>query len=165
MDNHPRTPESPFSGPLNTLWTWADNFQRNTSAGFTSLKAKDYIRLIAIIGAYLLLRPYILKLGAKAQERQHAKESAEGGDASLDPNDLRGGGKVEIPGVDDEDEGSDMEGEGTAGDWGRGARLRQRRFIRQALRAHEERLAAEDEETASDKEIEEFLMEEYAMAE
>lgn len=175
MNNDRQAPENPFSGPLAIVWSWADNlqptvrtwagnFQRNTSSAFSTMRTKDYVRLIAIVGGYLLLRPYLLKLGARAQEQQHAKESSEG-DASMSPNELRGAEKIEIPGVEDNEESEGEEGEGGKSEWGRGARLRQRKFIRQALKAHEDRLRAEEEETASDKEIEQFLMEEYAMAE
>ncbi|ORY12365.1 protein trafficking Pga2 [Clohesyomyces aquaticus] len=137
------------------LSTWAGNFSRNTTSAFAQLRLKDYVRLITIIGAYCLLRPYIIKLGGKLQAKAHEADSADHGD--IHPNELRGG-KIEIPGIEDsEDEEEDEEFESKPGDWGRNARVRQRKFIREALAREEERLrleaAAED-----DKDIEEFLV-------
>ena len=136
------------------LSTWAGNFQRNTSSAFAELRPKDYIRLVVIIGGYCLLRPWLMKLGAKMQTKSHEADSADTG--LMDPNQLRG--KVEIPGVD-EDSDEEEEGEGTAGNWGRNARVRQRKFIREALEREEQRLR-DEAEAESDKEIEEFLIKE-----
>ena len=151
----PPDPSQTASPDLTTLLsTWAGNFQRNTSSAFAELRLKDYIRLVVIIGGYCLLRPWLMKLGAKMQTKSHEADSADTG--LMNPNELRG--KVEIPGVD-EDSDEEEEGEGTAGNWGRNARVRQRKFIREALEREEQRLR--DEAGAeSDKEIEEFLIKE-----
>ena len=94
-----------------------------------------------------------MKLGAKMQTRAHEKDSAEGGEsAEVHPNELRG--KIAIPGVD---ESEDEEDESAPGDWGRAARLRQRKFIREALEREEARLR-DEAEAESDKEIAEFLV-------
>jgi hypothetical protein len=150
--------EAPSIGEL--LSTWAGNFKYQTTKAVTNLKTKDYIRLVIIIGGYCLLRPYLMKLGAKLQARQHERDSAmsvEPGSA-MDGNDLRGKKKMPIPGLDSDDEDDEEESsEVTAGDWGRNARIRQRNFIRQKLEEHEQRLR-EEAEAASDKEIEEFLV-------
>lgn len=97
-----------------------------------------------------------MKIGAKLQERAHERDSAatDQPTAALDGNDLRGGKKVAIPGVDSDDE---EEEETVAGDWGKTARLRQRKFIRQQLEEHERKLR-EDAEALEDKDIEEFLV-------
>ncbi|OCL12124.1 DUF1531-domain-containing protein [Glonium stellatum] len=138
------------------LSTWAGNFQRNTSSAFAELRLQDYIRLVVIIGGYCLLRPWLMKLGAKMQTKSHEADSADTG--LMNPNELRG--KVEIPGVDeDSDEEEEEAAAGTAGNWGRGARVRQRKFIREALEREEKRLR-EETEAESDKEIEEFLIKE-----
>jgi hypothetical protein len=137
------------------LRTWSGNLTRNTSSAFANLRLKDYIRLVIIIGGYALLRPYILKLGAKLQMQVHEKESAE---AIMDPNELRGA-KIEIPGIEsDEDDSGDEVHTGADMDFGRKARLRQRKFIREALEREEQRLR--DEVEGSDAEIEEFLVKE-----
>lgn len=97
------------------------------------------------------------KVGAKLQMKSHERDSAaEVG--SMHPNELRGGKKVEIPGVDsDSDEESDEEGVSGGTDWGRKARLRQRKFIRQRLEEHEKRLM-EEKMAESDDDIKEFLV-------
>lgn len=92
-----------------------------------------------------------MKLGAKMQTKSHEADSADTG--LMNPNQLRG--KVEIPGVDEDSD--EEEGEGTAGNWGRNARVRQRKFIREALEREEQRLR-DEAEAESDKEIEEFLI-------
>ncbi|KAF2463454.1 DUF1531-domain-containing protein, partial [Lindgomyces ingoldianus] len=134
------------------LSTWGNNFTRNTSNAFAELRLKDYIRLVIIIGAYCLLRPYIIKLGAKLQTKAHEKDSADHGE--IHPNELRG--KVEIPGLEDSDE-EDEGYEPKPGEWGRNARVRQRKFIRDALAKEEQRLR-EEAEAEDDKDIEEFLV-------
>ena len=116
------------------------------------MRLKEYIRLVWIIGAYCLLRPYIIKLGGKLQTKAHERDSAEGQDAEIHPNELRG--KFAIPGVD---ESEDEEEEAQPGDWGKKARVRQRKFIRQALEKEEQRLR-DEAEAESDKELEEFLI-------
>jgi len=95
-----------------------------------------------------------MKLGAKLQMQIHEKDGADTG--FMDPNELRGA-KIEIPGVEsDEDDSEDEVNTGTGVDFGRKARLRQRKFIREALEKEEQRLR--DEAEGSDAEIEEFLV-------
>ncbi|KAF2116681.1 protein trafficking Pga2 [Lophiotrema nucula] len=136
-----------------TLSTWANNFTRNSNKMITDMQLKDWIRIVIIVGTYCLIRPHLLKLGARIQEKQHAKD-AEEIHAEIHPNELRG--KVEIPGVGDSDEENDEDEK--PGDWGRSARVRQRKFIRDALKKEEERLAQEQEDE-EDKDIAEFLTE------
>ncbi|KAF2658459.1 DUF1531-domain-containing protein [Lophiostoma macrostomum CBS 122681] len=139
-----------------TLSTWKNNFQRNTTNAFADMRPKDYIRLVIIVGTYCLIRPWLMKLGAHMQAKQHKKDSEETA-AEIHPNELRGGkGKIEIPGLGDSDEEEDAE-ETQPGQWGRTARVRQRKFIRQTLEKEEKRLRDEQEDE-SDKEIEEFLV-------
>ena len=137
------------------LKQWADNFVHNTTSTYDKMAAKDYIRLVIIIGSYLLLRPHLLALGAKMQARAHEKDAVESTDAEIHPNELRGGkSKIAIPGVD---ESTDEETEAKPGDWGKKARVRQRKYIRTVLEKEEARLA--DEQAAeSDKEIEQYLV-------
>ncbi|GME52970.1 trafficking pga2 [Neofusicoccum parvum] len=165
---------------LSLLSTWGNNFTTQTSktvrfstpalparpltsttSQFSELRTQDYIRLITIIGAYCLLRPYLMKLGAYFQRKQHEADSRSGEDdaaatgATLTANDLRGRKsqpKIAIPGVD-----SDSEDDEDKDDWGRVARLRQRKFVRQMLEVHETKLR-EEAEANSDKDIEEFLV-------
>ncbi|KAK0663310.1 PGA2-homolog C27.01c [Lasiodiplodia hormozganensis] len=144
---------------LSLLSVWSSNFTTQTTKAFSELRVYDYIRLVTIIGAYCLLRPYLMKLGAHLQKKQHQADSQsdqiEAG-ATLSANDLRGRKKqpkIAIPGVDSDSDSEDEDKD----DWGRAARLRQRKFVRQMLEAHEQKLR-EEAEADSDKEIEEFLI-------
>ncbi|KAL1606840.1 hypothetical protein SLS60_004249 [Paraconiothyrium brasiliense] len=111
---------------------------------------EGWIRLVWIVGAYLLLRPYLMKLGARAQEKQHEKDAVDAAPtgAEVHPNDLRGGRKigVAIPGVDSDDEEEEEKTEAKPGQWGKKARARQRKFIRDTLEKEEKRLQDEQEQ-------------------
>lgn len=149
-------------------------FATNVQTSFSNLSAQQWIRLVVVAGAYMLLRPYIIMIGGRVQMKQHEadeKESEEeaaaiaaGEKPAMSANDLRGGSskslKAEI-GIPDSDEDA-SEDEATiaaasGADWGKAARKRQRRVLRKLLEAHEQKLADEqaDEE---DKEIQEFLV-------
>jgi hypothetical protein len=138
------------------LITAKDRTTTNLKTTLDSMTPEKWIRIIIIAGAYALLRPYIIKLGAKAQMRAHEAEEAES-TAEITPNQLRG--QIDIP-EDSDDEGADT-GEKTAAvtatEWGKKARRRQRNVIKKLIDAEEERLRQlqEDEE---DKDIEEFLV-------
>jgi hypothetical protein len=148
-----------YTEATTALITWKGNFVRNTSASFSRMTLQNWIRLVIIVCTYALIRPYILKLGARVQQSYLEKEAKESDEAwaALHPNDLRDGRRrVEIPGVDDGDEGVDGMGE-VAGEkeWGRKARLRQRKIVRKAMEIHEANLTRTGEE--SDKDIEDLL--------
>lgn len=137
---------------------FVDSRLSNFLASFSRLKPEGWIRLVWIVGAYLLLRPYLMKLGARAQERQHEKESAEAAPtgAEVHPNELRGGKKkvgIAIPGAESDDEETT---EAKPGQWGKKARVRQRKYIRSTLEKEEKRL--QDEQDQEDlKEIADLL--------
>jgi hypothetical protein len=150
-----------------------DRVATNVSSGFTSMTLEKWIRLVIVAGAYALLRPYVIKLGAKQQmkahEREEAEDAARAAAAEISPNQLRG--QIDIP--EDSDDEDDILGGGggaaqkkkettaavTATEWGKKARRRQRDVIKKLLDAEEERLRQlhEDEE---DKDIEEFMVKE-----
>jgi hypothetical protein len=147
----------------NQLSTWANNFVRNAIHMWDGMTLIKYIRLIAIVGAYALLRPYLMKLGAKLQAKEHEKEldpyematKDEQGKAKLSPNQLRGvdGKVVELQESDSEEEaatGSDVK-------WGKKARKRQRAVIKKVLE-DEERIRRELQEEEEDKDIMEYLV-------
>lgn len=121
----------------------------NLGQSFADMTAQSWIRLVIIVGAYLLIRPYLVKLGTKLQEKQYDKEAQEPM-AKISPNELRG--KVHIPEDSDDDQA-----ESTAADWGKKSRRRQREVMRKLLDAEGKRLreAQEDEE---DKDIEQYLV-------
>ncbi|KAF5023808.1 hypothetical protein F66182_4116 [Fusarium sp. NRRL 66182] len=126
------------------------NASNNLSNTFNDMDTKSWIRLIVIVGGYMLLRPYFMKMvtkGAvknmeKEDEREKEKERRK---AQISPNELRGI-------VEEEDE-IDEEGDGTGADWGQKARVRQRTFLKDLLEA-EERLREEEED---DKDIADLL--------
>jgi hypothetical protein len=145
-----------------------DRLANNVKSGFTNMTAEKWIRIIVVAGAYALLRPYIIKLGAKQQMKAHERQEAEdaaAAEAAITPNQLRG--QIDIP--DDSSDEEDMLQPGaqkkevpaavTATEWGKKARRRQRNVVKKLLDAEEERLRQlhEDEE---DKDIEEFLVKE-----
>jgi hypothetical protein len=143
-----------------TLSSYASNASNNIAETFSRMTMEKWIRIVIIVGAYALLRPYLMKLGARLQQRQHEKEDeADQAKAQMSANQLRG--IAEIPDdTDDEADGDSSNGvtaQSTAADWGKKARRRQRRVLKQLIDAEDERLrqAQEDDE---DKDIEEFLI-------
>jgi hypothetical protein len=142
------------------LTTVADRTTTNLKTTMDNMTPEKWIRIIIIAGAYALLRPYIIKLGAKAQMRAHEAEEADKDAPEISPNQLRG--QVDIPeDSDDEDAVLKKDDEKTAAvtatEWGKKARRRQRGVIKKLIDVEEERLRVlqEDEE---DKDIEEFLV-------
>jgi hypothetical protein len=143
------------------LGQWYHNFTHNIVHMWDGMTAVKYIRMIAVVGAYILLRPYIAKFGERFQEKQHEKEldPYEMGEqkAKLSPNALRGvGGRaVELEESEEEEE----EAEGTAADvkWGKKARKRQRMSIKKLLE-QKERLLQEQQEDDDDKDIAKYLV-------
>jgi len=111
----------------------------------------------------LLLRPYIIKLGAKSQMAQHEREAAETEEeakkAAMSPNQLRGAVDIPDDTDDEDDEKAAAAGTSTAADWGKKARRRQRAVIKKLLDEEERRLR-ESREEEEDKDIEEFLVKE-----
>lgn len=131
----------------------------NVGSSFKQMSPQQWIRLVAIVGAYCLLRPYVMKMASKHQERQlekaeEADKAAAAAAAEISPNQLRG--QVGIP-EDSEDEDEAEQSQATAADWGKKARRRQRHVIKKLLDAEEERLRKlqEDDE---DKDIEQYLV-------
>lgn len=140
------------------------NAQHNIYHTFADLTSVQAIRLVVIVCAYLLLRPYLVRGAGTKQRAQLERESLASVTARLQPNDLRGSlrnrrpppSPVEEEGEEWAAEEAAQEASRAAGDWGERARARQRRVVRQLIDAEEKRLkaAAGDDE---DKDIEEFL--------
>ena len=146
--------QSTFPDIFSLLRTWYGNFTRNTSQAFTRLTPKDAIRIIIVACAYMLIiRPFLVRLGMRVQAKQHEQANKEADEnAQLNGNHLKG--EFAIPGVDsDSEDESGTKSDVKTGEWGRKARLRQRRVVRKALEIKERRLL-EDE---SDDDIKEFL--------
>ncbi|KAK1491939.1 trafficking PGA2 [Colletotrichum cuscutae] len=140
---------------LNTIWT---RFSTNLRGTLEGMSAEKWIRLVIIVGAYCLLRPYLMKLAGSSQMKQHEtkpEDEFDGPKAKVQPNTLRG--QVDIP-EDSDDEGtSQATGATTSTDWGKKARKRQRDVLKKMIDAEEKRLA-ELQEDDEDKDIEEFLV-------
>jgi hypothetical protein len=122
------------------------NFLHNVENAF-DMDLTTFIRLVVVVGAYLLIRPYLVKGGAYLQEREHEKVIAADRkrekDARLSPNDLRG--QASVPdGTDSEEE----EGEASGPSWGGNARKKQRRELRKKM----------DAEEKDDRDIMEYLV-------
>ena len=159
----------PLHKTYETISFYSHRLQSNISSSVSTLSLRDYIRLISIVGAYCLLRPYLLRLAGRFQAKDHERE--------LDPDEMSSAaatrGKsallgVEVPGESSDDD-DDEDGEGTkstsagrratGADWGRGARRRQRAVLKKLLAEEEER-KREEEEGREDRDIEEFLVKE-----
>ncbi|KAH7166106.1 trafficking PGA2-domain-containing protein [Dactylonectria macrodidyma] len=124
------------------------NASNNLSAGFSNMDTKGWIRLIVIVGGYMLLRPYVLKMAGKVAVRkmEEQDEKEKEAKAKISPNELRDGYEEDVQ--------ADAEGDGTGADWGQKARVRQRVMLKNMLEAEELRRQEEED----DKDIEEFLV-------
>lgn len=148
--------------PIGMFLAVGERATNNLKATFSELSLTKFIRLVAVVGAYVLLRPYLLKLAGKRQleqqvaAEQEAEAEAEAQGKRITASDIRGQ-RVAIP-DESSDEGEDGVGSATGGpDWGRNARRRQRKMVKKLLDAHEQKLAQEQEDE-EDKDIEEFLI-------
>ncbi|KAF3936980.1 hypothetical protein ABW19_dt0208787 [Dactylella cylindrospora] len=123
----------------------------NLSNTFANSSKTDYIRLVAILGGYLLLRPYLQKLGAKYQERDHARAVDENEESSMAATGVKA--RV-VAGEGDEDEVEESSDDEEVVSWGKKQRVQQRKERIRKKREIEEKLAKEDDD---DKDIQEFL--------
>ncbi|KAK4169096.1 protein trafficking Pga2 [Cladorrhinum sp. PSN259] len=157
-----------MEGLTNFFTVAGDRFTTNIQSTFENMSPHKWLRVVIVAGAYMLLRPYLIKLGGKFQMSTHEKEAAEAeaeerarAQGKITANQLRGAGgqRVELPDdTDDEDEEEDQ-GDSTSADWGKQARRRQRLMIKKLLQEEEKRLI-ETKEMEEDKDIEEFLWKE-----
>lgn len=139
---------------LENIRYFALNFLHNIE-NMLDMDLRTTIRIVVIVGAYLLIRPYLVKGGAKLQERQHEKvfeaDKNREKEALISANSLRG--QVEVP----EDTESEEEGEASGVNWGGKARKKQRKVLKQILEKDEKmRLDAEGDK--DDKDIMDLLV-------
>jgi hypothetical protein len=149
------------SSPSAFVGQFKSRITNNVSSTFARMKMQDYIRLVVVIGAYCLLRPYLIKLGGYLQAKDHARPVAEGehsSPAAVNADSLKD--KIGLVESSDEEEEVDEEGvsqynvaDGQG--WGTTARRRQRKFIKRMLDEQEKKLAGED----SDDQIKDLLLE------
>lgn len=101
---------------------------------------------MAIVGGYLLLRPFLMKLAMRFQNKQldaAVATRATGPRAKISPNALRG--RVEPIEEEDEDEGEE---EVTGVEWGKKARRRQKMVEKR--KSQQQRQEEQDEEDIRD---------------
>lgn len=133
------------------LLQYGNNATNNLQDTFQNMTLQGWLRLTAVVGGYLLLRPYLMHWSIKGavkkleEQDELEKEAA----AAMTPNELRGA-KEQLMGHIDEDE----EGDGTGADWGQKARVRQRNMLKSMLEAEEQRRREEEED---DRDIAEYL--------
>ena len=107
---------------------YGGNASRNLQEAFTSMTMQHYLRLVVIIGGYILLRPQLLRfVGRGAQKQMEKRDAMEkaAAQAEISANQLRTGKAVV-----DEDEDEYFEGQGTGADWGAKARTCQRLMLK-----------------------------------
>lgn len=133
---------------------YGQNASNNLQEAFSNMTTQQWLRLVMIVGGYILFRTrfmtFMSKRSAKQMEEDDAKEQA--AKAKLSPNQLRTGKTA----ADLDDEDADQ-GDGTGADWGLRARNRQKRVLKQLWEAEEQRKQAELEADKDDKDIAEFL--------
>lgn len=124
---------------------------QNVMEGLSDMSIYNWIRLIMVVGGYILFRPYVIRImsGKAVSKMERDDAIAKAAEAELSPNDLRGSGKRAAP---EEDEDI-HEGEGTGADWGQKARTRQRQFLKNMMEAEERRQQEEED----DKDIADLL--------
>ncbi|KAJ6438557.1 protein trafficking PGA2 domain-containing protein [Purpureocillium lavendulum] len=132
---------------------YGHNATNNLSSSFTSMTTQSWIRLIVIVGGYMLLRPHLMKFVTKGAVKKMEEDDAkareqDAAQAEMTPNEFRGIKEKLMFQAEQDDEG-----DGTGADWGQKARVRQRQMLKDLLEEEERRRAAENE----DADIQEFL--------
>ncbi|KAH9875450.1 hypothetical protein J1614_004942 [Plenodomus biglobosus] len=82
---------------LENVGIWKDRLVNNSIKSFEDMTVQRWVRIIAIVGGYMLIRPYLLKGAANRQKAAMAKEAEELGletSAEANANDFRGGRKA-----------------------------------------------------------------------
>ncbi|EAW06771.1 uncharacterized protein ACLA_084660 [Aspergillus clavatus NRRL 1] len=145
-----------FFGELYTFFeTLFKRFFKNLYTSFVDVSASRWTKVVCSVVGYILIRPYIeawfAKMHEKDRKKQLEKERAarEGkGEkkAKVSANALRGGGggggKVlgEVENTDDEiEEGEDFATASGVPEWGKNARKRQKKYMRELQREAEQR--------------------------
>jgi hypothetical protein len=73
---------------------WKDRLVNNSIKSWEEMSAQRWLRIVIIVGAYLLVRPYLLAHAERSRKKRAEKEAADLGlDAGTTANDFRGGKK------------------------------------------------------------------------
>ena len=133
---------------VESIKTWLQETQIYIEENVIRLPRKSSIRLLIIVGAYCLFRPFLLKWAGIKQTSDYDKALEEDGaeddsaaSESQDASDI----STKTPGASNNTSGAT---------WGEKARQRQKRPIRELVEGDKEPSGADAE---SDKEIEAFL--------
>ena len=133
---------------VENIKTWLQETQIYIEENIIRLPRKSSIRLLIVIGAYCLFRPFLLKWGGVKQTTDYDKaledDEAEE-DSAADESQQASSVSAKTPSA------RDNKSQAT---WGDKARQRQKRPVRELVEGNNE-LSGPDAE--SDKEIEEFL--------
>ncbi len=131
---------------IEKLQTWLQDAQRYTEENILRLPHRRTMRLLLIIGAYYLLRPWLLKFAGLSSEFRFGKSSKnkEGRPAATEAHNALDGGTDVSQDVDSEDGGN-----------GDDSMRRRQTPLREILEGKDRPPA--DAEADSDKEIEGFL--------
>lgn len=76
---------------------WKDRLVNNSVKSWEEMSAQRWIRIVVIVGAYMLIRPFLLSHAERSRKRREAKDAADLGlDAGTEmtANDFRGGKKT-----------------------------------------------------------------------
>ncbi|KAF1360107.1 hypothetical protein EJ07DRAFT_118099 [Lizonia empirigonia] len=90
------TEEVSWNALLANLVEWKDRLINNSVKSWEQMTAQRWIRIIVIVGAYMLVRPYLLAHAERSRKRRAEKEAADLGldtGTELSANDFRGGKK------------------------------------------------------------------------
>jgi hypothetical protein len=85
------------------LAEWKDRLINNSIKSWEEMSAQRWLRIIIIVGAYMLIRPYLLKHAESSRKRRAEKEAADLGlntGTEMSANDFRGGKKNANKGED-----------------------------------------------------------------
>ena len=141
---------------MDTVKSYASNFANNLNASVSKLSSKDWVRLVMVVGAYLLMRPYLLRLAARQQEKSLERD--------LDPVEAKAVEKAQREGVTAQDIRQNLDDSGSDGNaattntpLGKKARQRQRKVARKVV--EEEQQKVKELEDWSDEETKTWLKE------
>ncbi|KAK0392361.1 hypothetical protein NLU13_1856 [Sarocladium strictum] len=129
---------------------YGSNASRNLQDSFGNMSAQSWLRLVVIVGGYILFRSqltqYLSRKAVKDMEKKDVQDQA-AAKAKVTANQLRSG----KPDVVEEEEDEYYEGQGTGADWGAKARTRQRLMLKKLMEKEEQRNQDdEDDEDIAD---------------
>ncbi|KAI4200486.1 MAG: hypothetical protein LQ350_003856 [Teloschistes chrysophthalmus] len=104
--------------PSNAVTDWIASIPRNTQASVQRLTLLGWARLILVVVAYLVIRPYLMRYAERAQTRNFERIDDERS-SGVTPNSLR-----EAEGASTGTSASTGSGSGTAKESGEGTRRR-----------------------------------------